>query len=517
MPRMNKTGTYGLSYRLIIWLAILFLNIAGTNAQVSISPGTWITVKEGGSLFIDTDMHIKSDMDSSGYFVDQTIDGDVTITGDITADRYMVNDIWHNISSPVSSETSGCFTGTDLVFWYDESLIWNDWNFGWVWYSGATGGPLMVFRGYDVYIADDPVTISFMSPGSNLNTGPYTYNVTLSDPTPNPMEIPSHMGWNLAGNPYPCPVDWLAAGAWDKSDINDAKYIWDGMNDNYTIFIGGSSPVGLNGGTRYIPSNQGFWVQALQTGSIGINNSARLGDMTGTPDFYKSATADYPLISLVAEGNGKSDEVIVRFISGTHEGFDVNYDATKLYSFVDEVPQLSIQIGKQVFALNTLPQITDDMIIPINFLCGKEGSYSIRLSERSDPGIGNKVYLKDDLEQSFTDLSTEPTYTFYNQPGYRTNRFRLFINPSKETIDNNLTPTLFTVFSAGNSIFIHKNSDQEVTARLSVINMTGQPVVDKRLGNDRDYSFNVNIPSGYYMVQIITNQHVYNKKVLIIN
>ncbi|HPI85400.1 MAG TPA: hypothetical protein PLR01_03440, partial [Bacteroidales bacterium] len=138
-------------------------------AQVSISPGTWITVKEGGSLYIGTDLHIKSTADSSGYFVDQTIDGDVTITGDITVDRYMAPDIWHNVASPVSNETSACFTGTDLVYWYDETQIWNDWNFGWVWYTGATGGPLTVFRGYDVFFPDNPVTVNYSATGKKTS------------------------------------------------------------------------------------------------------------------------------------------------------------------------------------------------------------------------------------------------------------------------------------------------------------------------------------------------------------
>ena len=127
-----------------------------SQAQFSIGPGGFVTLKEGGSLMIGTDLHIKSVAGSSGHFADQTVNGDVTITGDITVERYMAPDIWHNVASPVSNETSDCFTGTDLVFWYDETLIWNDWNFGWVWYIGATGGPLMVFRGYDVYSIQCP-------------------------------------------------------------------------------------------------------------------------------------------------------------------------------------------------------------------------------------------------------------------------------------------------------------------------------------------------------------------------
>ena len=71
-----------------IWLLLSGMScIPALEAQVSIEPGSFITLKEGGSLMIGTDLHIKSDGDSSGFFVDQTTNGDVTITGDITVEE----------------------------------------------------------------------------------------------------------------------------------------------------------------------------------------------------------------------------------------------------------------------------------------------------------------------------------------------------------------------------------------------------------------------------------------------
>lgn len=487
-------------------------------AQLSIGPGGWITVKEGGSMMIGTDLHIKSVPDSSGYFVDQTISGDVTITGDILVERYLTPDIWHNVASPVSNETSSCYTGTDLVFWYNESLIWNDWNFGWVWYYGATGGPLMIFRGYDVLFYDTPVTVNYLATGpETLNTGSYTYNITNSDPAPYPEEIPSHKGWNLAGNPYPSPVDWLAASGWDKSDINDAKYIWDGENDIYTIFIGGSAPFGLNGGTRFIPSNQGFWVQAVQTGSISINNSTRLGDMTGTPDFYKLEAPGYPFISLLATGNDRQDEIAIRFIEGTSVGFDLNYDATKLYSFIDEVPQLSIQAGKQVLALNTLPEITNNLVIPLNFSCGKEGLYHIRLSGRSmlDPSV--YVFLVDILSREVTELSSDSVYSFYHNPAYPLNRFELCFNFSGHSDEDFFPDHDFTVFSNGNGITIIKNTLRRMQGIIYIYNLMGQVVHTNTLNDDQTRYITLDVTTGYYIIHIITNQQVNNFKILVIN
>jgi len=498
-------------------LLVMFI-MSGSNgiAQFYIGPGGFVTVKQSGSLYLDTDVEIKSIAGSSGALADQNVNGAITITGDILVERYMSANEWHNVASPVSNENSGVFTGTDLVFWYNESLIWNDWNFGWVWYTGATGGPLMVFRGYDVYFGTNPVTVNYQATGAEtLNTGPYTYNITLSDPAPNPAEIPSHKGWNLAGNPYPSPVDWLAASGWDKSDINDAKYIWDGANDIYTIFLGGATPVGLNGGTQYIPSNQGFWVQALHTGTLGINNAVRLGSMTATPDFYKVHPVDYPFISLVIRGNSRSDEVALRFIEGTTGGFDVNYDATKLYSFIEYVPQLSFKAGDQYLALNTLPELEDHMSFPLNFQCGENGYYSVYLSGRShlDPSVN--IYLKDKFNGNIINLSEDSSYVFHHNSSNQPERFILWINPPQDIISNINPESFFSVTARGSIISIYKNTDREISGNLTVSNMLGQIIYHGKITNSNLKEINLNVPSGYYSVTITSSYNILNYKVLI--
>ena len=422
----------------------------------------------------------------------------------------MTADKWHNVASPVSNENTSCFTGTNLIFWYDETLILNDWNFGWVW---DTLGPLTVFRGYDVYFAGSPVMVTYHATGSQtLNTGAYNISITntLSDPT----ETEPHKGWNLVGNPYPSPCDWLASG-WNKSNINDAKYIWNGIDSIYTIFIGGGVPIGINGGTRFIPSNQGFWVQAIQTGSFGIQNSVRLGDMTGTPDFYKLKPVDYPLASLVASGNNKSDEVVIRFIEGTTEGFDLNYDASKLFSPSPNVPQISLKAGNQILALNTLPELKDNLEVLMNFQCGKAGYYKINLNKRTNLDINTKLYLKDELEQKIINLTADSSYGFYHEPLNNKNRFKVYFNPSSDII-NNITPeSYYSVYTKKNIITILKNTEEQVSANMTVYNMLGQPLCSKTLGNADKSSFSVNFPTGYYIVSIISDQRTSNSKILI--
>lgn len=261
-----------------IALIIIFASLGcNLSAQFVVTPNNSITIKEGSSLYIGTNLSLESTNSGSGYLADQTTDGDVTITGNIIVQRYISANGWHNVSMPVTSANSSLFSGSDLVFYYDETKIYNDWNFGWVWYEGD----LSIMKGYDVYLDANAITVNYTATNSSgLNTGAYNIGVTLTNVTNGETE--NHKGWNLIGNPYPSPLDWLEEGGWNKSNINDAKYIWNPDADNYTIFLGGASPVGINGGTQFIPSNQGFWVQAVANGNVSVNNSARKGIISST-------------------------------------------------------------------------------------------------------------------------------------------------------------------------------------------------------------------------------------------
>ncbi len=188
-------------------------------------------------------------------------------------------------------------------------------------------GALSVMKGYDIFVSGSNITATYTGVGSNLNTGSFSMNVYRTDPANG--EIESHKGWNLLGNPYPSPVDWQNEAGWNKTGINNAKYIWNPSASNYTIWLGGNDPIGLNGGTQYIPAAQGFWVQATQNGSISINNTSRVGIATSTPGYYKNSIS-YPLIKLETIANNYHDECIIRFLKSADNAFNLHKDASKL-------------------------------------------------------------------------------------------------------------------------------------------------------------------------------------------
>lgn len=484
-------------------LLFLFLINAIGNAQMLISPGSALTIKNGSEIYIGTDLTLKSNSTGSGYFVDQTMNSGVEIAGNIMIERYISENGWHNISTPLANSNGTVFTGTDLVFYYDETLINNDWNFGWVWYNGN----LSVMHGYDIYIPDEAITAQYLTTNPDqLNTGQYTVGVTLTNVANG--EIASHKGWNLIGNPYPSPVDWLNQTAWNKSAINDAKYIWDPDGSVYTIYIGGGSPIGLNGGTQFIPSGQGFWVQAIQNGNISVNNSARVGLTPSTPDFYKTMEFDYPVIIFSAEGNGFKDETILRFIEGSTEEFDQNMDAFKLFSTNPEVPQIASKHADDYLAINSIGEINEGLTVPLYFKNRSDGIYTISITPSTSYSSQIPYYLKDSKEGTFNAIYKDSSYVFDYSVNDNNNRFSIVFSSNLTLIP--LAEAQFKVFTNGDRITIENLSGPNETAEYVIYNLAGQCISAGQLSQSSSTSLNTGLPAATYILEILSKD--YNSK-----
>jgi hypothetical protein len=494
---------------IVIQLTILLVSNV-LLAQLILQPGSSITVKQGSILYVGCDLQLKSNSTASGHFADQTINTSVTITGDVLVERFLSSDGWHNTSSPVSNARSNVYTGTDMVFYYNETIILNDWEFGWVFYNGL----LSLMKGYDIFLPTSDLTVIYTATGAeSLNTGAYSIPVTRTN-VPN-GEIENHKGWNLVGNPYPSPLDWLVEDGWNKTAINDAKYIWNPAANNYTIFLGGREPVGINGGTQYIPSNQGFWVQAIQNGTLQVNNRARKSIMSATPDFYKNSDSETPLVCFQADGNGYSDQSIIRFISGSALNFDAGLDAVKLSSGSELVPQICTVAGKNFLAINTLPQLTDNLRIELNFTSGTPGFYSLGIAYTTNFDNGYEIYLSDRLTHDLVNLTNDPVYRFFHDPGNAKGRFYVYFNPSDD-IKNKITPeNSFSVFACRNLITIVKHSGKEVSGKFVLYDILGRCRYSRPLTNDSQIRFQVDVPAGYYVAHIESNLFTFSQKVRI--
>ncbi|MDQ3190709.1 MAG: hypothetical protein M3Q58_03870, partial [Bacteroidota bacterium] len=287
------------------------------------------------------------------------------VVGDVIMERYLApgqND-WRFLSSAVSGKTlndwkddfimSG-FTGSQYpnygfisMYTYNESVP-GLFEIGYVAATNITN-PLTSGKGFWAYIGPTPLTIDVKGPiHKGLVSLPVSYTPSAAGP--------NHDGWCMVGNPYPSSINWDAPG-WIKNNVSNAVYIWNSSNQQYAVYQGG---LGINGGSRFIGSSQGFWVQ-----TYGPSPSLSLTESVKAPNdaFLRTTSNNLNILKLSLVGNGYVDETVLNFDENFSFAFEPNIDAKKLFSFNTAVPSLVTIADSIDLSINCLPGLSSSISI----------------------------------------------------------------------------------------------------------------------------------------------------------
>lgn len=353
--------------------------------------------------------------------------GNGSILGNVTLLRTIWSDKWHYISSPLSGRTVADWNtvipikfGTSAnLYAYDETNASSDKSVGWT-AIGSIGTAITSMKGYSLYFPRGIYQTNFSMTGAYSHSQTYT-NSALSNTA---SGVPSSDGWNLVGNPFPSEIDWDASTGWTKTGLDNAVYFFDQVNSKYTSYAAGIS---INGGTRYIPCMQAFYVKVTSpgTGTLGMTKNVRSSVVNR--DNWRIAS-EQQILRLTAASGNYSDETIIRLNDEATDEFDSNWDAYKLPN-TGNSPNISTYLLNTNYSINSISNSTLDKTIPIKLIAAISGTYS--LTAEITGFEGSKLFeLEDKLLNVTQDLSSNPVYTFNLVTGDTTTRFFLHYKKS---------------------------------------------------------------------------------------
>ncbi len=394
--------------------------------QLSIAPGKQLTA-EGT---------ITNNAGASNFVLQSGAAGTASLlhnSGNVpaTVQRYISDDAeaWHFISSPVAAQgisgswrpagTYGNGTGYDLYVWNEPSSCWIyslnttsaiNWN------TVHPGSNFTPGRGYLYSVQAANPTKAF---AGNLNNGSVIYPLTDSSSNV------SVKGFNLVGNPYPSAVDWQAASGWTRSNLVSSgggydMWIWNPAANNYGV-CNSATGICTNSVTRYIPSTQGFFVQAAADGDLGMNNTLRLHNSGA---WFKNGEMNPGFFSVIVESEADKsfDE------SGLLFGYYTNEPgARKLFSNVITAPSLYMPDGNDFYSVRYFTDTVDNPKVPVMFKPGKDGDYTLKCNFDADKF--EYVKLEDRQTGYLQDLNAVSTYRFNASKTDDANRFVLHFSP----------------------------------------------------------------------------------------
>jgi hypothetical protein len=503
------------------------LTIEPGSKTTVISPGQMVrgVVQSNDTLNANGDLTLLSTAAQTAL-VDGSGSGEVT--GILTMQRYLPTGFGYKyFSSPFIGDTVNDFsseinlaTSFPDVYSFNESLT----SAGWVNYTNPSG-LLAPLAGYAVNFGTSmaPLTVSLRGVVSNhtISTGAiYNHN------------MPYTQGFNLAGNPYPSPVNWDAVGGWTKTNIDNAIYFFSNGTVNqytgtYSSYVNGISSDGIAG--NIIAAMQGFFVHVSNgtypvSGLLAVNNTARNLNLTTVFFGYTAPQAPSPFIRLSAgfyDEGPDGDPAAFYFRAGADGTFDKKLDALKLMNTHTGVPNLyAISTDAERLSIYALPDTFDSVAtVPLGLSTAIDGWISFKATDIENMPAGLHVYLSDSKTGIKQDLQNAPPYRLYLAKGEYKNRFFLNFStrePAQGGSSGNTPPNgPFNAYSAGGILFVNGNLNAGEKGEVRVFDMRGQLVLRAEISGNTNQQLNSNFAAGMYLVNFSSPDGTQTKKVLI--
>lgn len=472
--------------------------------ELNVNPTGKLSLNDTKTL-IAKNIILESDITGTATLVDKNINGGVTVQENAKIQQYLTGTGGLNtptgrgwyIASPVAGATSATFipTATDKIWSHSEANQVSTGNG----YTEILNNSTLLTpgSGYVVRLGAN-ATVTFE--GTSFETGVINYTNLSRTGTTN-----AKRGFHLMGNPYPSYLDWENA---TKTNIESTKWYRASNSGGAMVFdtYNAANQQGTNNNqsgavNRHIPPMQAFWVKVTtdgQTGSLGFTNAMR-SHQSGN---LLKTTNQSEVLRLNISNGINSDEAIILFNQSAGTGL-TSWDSEKMMNESVEIPQLFTKEGSTNLVINSLPEITNGLTVPMYINIGQSGQYSIN-PDISELDPFTVVTLQDLQLGLFHDLSNG-AYNFTSTVVNNSNRFVLHFNTV--LTDGNLTINNTTIYTADNKL--HINSAE--AGILEVYDLLGKRIIKAELNSGMNV---ISLSSkGVYLVRVSNSKEVITEKV----
>lgn len=462
-----------------------------------------VTVAPGGKLNINAALtaalSLESDGDATATLMDTYSEPTInaTVKQHVTAGRN-----WY-VSPSVAGAAYGVLNrGTSVVEWNETTKQWDT----------KTSGTLTPGKGYIQVATSNPsVTGSTGTVDFNGLTNSGTIPVTVTR-----TESGASRGFNLVGNPYPSYLDWSAVIAdplnadilssfWYRTKNTDDSYIFVTHNGTSGEVVGGTTA--NTSITKFIPPMQAFWVRVkphteniTYSSSITFKNSMRdHRDEIGNR-FKAPAQSNRMRLRLQVSNGTSNDETLLYFDAQAQNAYDA-YDSPKMFNNIAAKPEIFTHAGSERLVINGMNEIPFETEIPLGFVTGVAGDFSISRTEFSNFDSATRVMLKDALNPvGEVELAEGMHYYFSAAPTTASaERFSLVFRAAGTTTNN--------VGAQSKYSQVYVNAVNQITilapakSNFAIYNGLGQLVERGVLGAERETK-SIHYSAGVYVVKV---------------
>jgi hypothetical protein len=500
----------------------------GTGKMMILNPGAQLTL---GTL-TNTSGTLRLLSDASG--IASLIITEYVNSGTTEIQLYLEGNnsgtLWHYVSPPVTSLSATTLgSSNSSVAKYEENLISNNMNNGWVTYNGyhydySLTSPAWVQAGLNwptmaagsgynyfstankTYTLNGTVNVSDVPVNLVFNSGDFTANQT-------------EQGFNLIGNPFTCGLNWAGVVSANSTifNVNNVETTIYFRLNGVTIYYnnGFTVPNTYNLDGSLVPPMQGFFIKT--NANVTLNLSTQAKTHTANKRYKGNSTA--PHIRLQYENALKSDQTVIYFDEKATTGFDKMLDGRKAF-LTDSDPNIYSVIDGINYSINAIPYPDSTVTVPLVVNAVTAGSYTIKATELT--GLEKyKVYLNDKTQNIQVNLADSNSYTFDLATGTTADRFTVTVTTVVTAVpETTLSNKAFNIYSSTGSVNIQTLSDiwNGKQGGIRILDMTGRVFATEdnvEFSKDNLLQIPVRAATGIYMVELRSGTLRYVGKVMI--
>lgn len=530
-----------------------------TTKILTVDNGSYAKIKQDvdvdGQIIVETEGAFVQISETANFIVSEGGSAQVNKTTAPLA-RYYDYTYWSSPVNGITATNAFAEASSSRRYWYDAQNFLDE--------LSEVGNTNTFVAGHDdiddngddwAYLSNETILLPGSGYATSQNSGGFVTGTTYDfsfEGTFNTgiITTPLHYNgdngdkdWNLIGNPYPSAISADAFFAENTSNVGGAIYLWSHAStadangsgnavynfsaDDYAIINSGSGEVA--GGkniipNRYIPSGQGFFIQAMANDDAVFNNSMRVADISSNSQFFKNQEPFNKLWVNLTTDNGIFNQILVAYVDNATDGNDgLAYDTQRnlssdvaaiIYTTIpDNVTHKYAIQGKSSNSINA------DESIPLGFYTAISDATIYTLSIGKIQGAfltGNPVYLVDNFTNTTHDLK-QSDYSFTAIPGEFNDRFTIVFNLNTlhtNTVSQN-SQSLTVIYSHQDAISFKTNSAQTIK-HIAIYDMTGKRIKHVKGSNNQEVIQTHNLSKGSYVATItLDSDTVITKKIII--
>ncbi len=462
--------------------------------SVTINANGQLTIASNNTLAVAEDFVIVSDATGNGSFINN---GNLILPAGLkpTVQMYVTPAAWHGISASVKNQKAeALFLGHNPDVWIKE---FNETTQNYEPTQGNMNTHLGDMKGWMMWLGGtEPHTFEFKGQMRSGIVVP-TENLTRSGEG----NFEEGFGANFVGNPFTSAIDWNATSGWTKENLSGAIFVYDPVQSNFRSYVTGVG--GTNGGSQYVAMNQGFFVEVLPGQSEGILKATNAIQVHNNVPFYSPETGNNDMFKLTVIDGYMSDELLVAVNGNATADFDAQYDASKMFSFDENHPQIfALTSNDKKLSINSISNVEENISVDVTGIDGH--MLTIKAIETED---FEDITLIDKFENVVIDIKNNNYEFVYDEN--TTDRFEIKFGPISN--QPNLSIALANVYAQDNAI--HVKSLNNKAFGVVVYNVLGQVIATEE--DAFDYT-QINVEQkGTYLVRVTEGTQTQVKKVVI--